>query len=68
MKDKSFWTRIGPFAAAALLLIGGAVKYPSQLSESLVAAGLVVLGAWLAVEIAAIVDKHYDGDHHEEDQ
>lgn len=63
----SFWTRIGPFAAAALLLIGGSVKYPSTLSEGLIAAGLVVLGAWLAVEIAALVDRHYDGNHSERD-
>lgn len=58
MRD-SIWARIGPFAAAALLLLGGAVKFPSSMSEAFIAAGLVILGAWLAVEIAAIVDRHY---------
>jgi hypothetical protein len=67
MNDQSIWTRVGPFAAAALLLIGGALKAPSPLSEGLVSAGLVVLGAWLAVEIAALIDKHYDDNHSEGD-
>lgn len=35
------------------------MKFPSSMSEAFIAAGLVILGAWLAVEIAAIVDRHY---------
>lgn len=54
------WARMGPFAASAMLMIGAGLKYPSEYSTALMAAGLVVFGAWLAVEIAAIIDIHYD--------
>jgi hypothetical protein len=59
---------MGPFGAAAVLLVAAAVKYPSEYSTALVGAGLVTFGAWLAVEIAAVLDRHYDGDHHKDDQ
>lgn len=55
----SFWMRAGPLATAVMLLIGAALKFPSALSEAFVAAGLVVLGAWLALEIMGVVDTHY---------
>lgn len=37
--------------AAAFLLIGGALQHHNNGSEAVLAAGLVALGAWLAVEV-----------------
>ena len=62
MMTPPLWSRVGPFAAAALMLIGGGLKYPSGYSTALVAGGFVVLGSWLTVEIAAIIDTEIDRD------
>lgn len=57
----SFWRRIGPLAAATGLLFGAGIQLrlagtdPDSLNTlfaiMLVAAGLIVLGSWLTVEV-----------------
>jgi hypothetical protein len=49
---------LAPLAAAAALLIGGAYSYASEETVpgvALLAAGLIVLGAWLALEAAGLI-------------
>lgn len=43
--------RWAPLLVAALLLIGAAVKYPSDFASAILAAGLVTLGVWLGDEV-----------------
>lgn len=58
-------TRYGPLAAAAGLLIGAAFELggtdkdvTSPAGVALLAAGLIMLGAWLAIEVWAHRDDH----------
>jgi hypothetical protein len=49
---------LAPLAAAAALLIGGAYSYASQQTvpgTALLAGGLIVLGAWIALEAAGLI-------------
>jgi hypothetical protein len=56
------WARLPLLLATALLLIGGAVERRDNGSEAVLAAGLVVLGAWLAVEAGRAWRDRKDGD------
>jgi uncharacterized membrane protein YhaH (DUF805 family) len=58
-----WWSRLSGLAVVAALLVTAALKEGSPLSAPLVAAGLVVLGAWLAVEVTRITDAHYAKEH-----
>jgi hypothetical protein len=54
----------GPLAAAAGLLIGGAYTYAAEetvTGVSLLAAGLITLGAWIAVEVRTDRKDNTDG-------
>lgn len=56
---------LGPLAAAAALLISGAYSYASNETvpgTALLAAGLIVLGAWLALEAAGLIKYRKDDD------
>jgi hypothetical protein len=61
-------SRYGPLAAAGSLLIGAALDLnfnpDTNLGEVLLTAGLIILGAWLSIEIYHL---WYDHDHHKED-
>jgi len=49
---------LAPLAAAAALLIGGAYSYASSQTvpgTALLAGGLIVLGAWIALEAAGLI-------------
>jgi hypothetical protein len=49
---------LAPLAAAAALLIGGAYSYASEETVpgiALLAAGLITLGCWLALEAAGLI-------------
>ena len=58
---------LGPLAAAAALLIGGAYGYASEETVpgvALLAAGLIVLGSWLSLEAAGLIrNRDESGDH-----
>lgn len=59
-------TRYGPVAAAAALLIGAAVELggdqkTSPAGVALLAAGLITLGAWLAIESYHLWASHNSG-------
>jgi hypothetical protein len=61
VKMSSAWKRLGPLAAAVFLLIGAGIQLRiaggdtssanSSFAVMLVAAGFVVLGSWLTVEV-----------------
>ena len=57
---------LGPLAAAAALLIGGAYSYALEETvpgTALLAAGLMVLGAWLALEAAGLIRERSNRDN-----
>lgn len=58
-------SRYGPLAAAVALLVGAAIDLNANGDTSfgtvMLAAGLVVLGAWLAIEIYHLWHEH---EHH----
>jgi len=54
---------LAPLAAAAALLIGGAYSYASEETVpgiALLSAGMIVLGAWLALEAAGLIQARKD--------
>jgi Na+/phosphate symporter len=61
-------SRYGPLAAAAVLLIGAALDLnfneETNLGEVLITAGLIILGAWLTIEIYHL---WHDHEHHKKD-
>ena len=65
------FARYGSLAVAAGLFIGGALEQgDNNVGAVLVTAGLIMLGAWLALEIHYLLNdpKHHHPDDNEEDK
>jgi hypothetical protein len=47
------WTRVGTLATATALLIGGSIRIAAEGRDgyALLAAGMIVLGVWIGVEL-----------------
>lgn len=57
-------SRLGPLAAAAGLLIAGSFEAGPGQGVALMAAGMIVIGAWLAIEVwYQRHDMKYDHSH-----
>ena len=65
------WLQRAPLLVVVLvLLLAGAAEYvradEDRAGTALIAAGLIVLGAWLSLEAVAIHQRMHDHDHDEE--